>query len=98
MPSRDGTGPDGMGPKFGRCSQNRRGGKRFSTSGTILGTITTALTSVLIKDLTNPNSKIKLLINKVLKSKKIDYNDTQERKVIKPKFEIIEEEKKNEEN
>ena len=95
MPSRDGTGPDGMGPKFGRCFRNRGGGRRISSSGTIFGTILTAITGVLIKDLTNPNSKIKLLINKFVKSKKIDYNNTQERKVIQPEYEIIEEEKKN---
>jgi len=94
MPGRDGTGPDGMGPKFGRGFRNR-GGKRISSSGTIWGTILTAITGTLIKDLTSPNSKVKLLINKFLKSKKISYNNTQERKVIKPEYEIIEEEKKN---
>ena len=93
MPRGDGTGPDGLGPMTGRGSGSRYRGRRLS-KGSIWGTIIAAITGTVIKDLSGPNSKIKKLTRNIFKPKEIEKKDRP--KLIKPEFEVLENEEKDE--
>lgn len=93
MPRGNGKGPDGLGPAtgrgLGRCFRDRKLSK-----GSIWGTIITAITGAVIKDLSGPNSKIKKLTRNFFKPKQIKEEDKP--KLIKPEFEVLESEEKDE--
>ena len=93
MPRGNGTGPDGVGPAtgrgLGRCFRNRKLSK-----GSIWGTIITAITGVVIKDLSSPNSRIKKITRNFFRPKEIERKEKP--KLIKPEFEVLESEEKDE--
>ena len=57
----------------------------------ILGTVITAITGTVVKDLTSENSKIKKLFNKVIHPKQIE-DKQNEKKVINAEFSVVNEE------
>ena len=72
--------------------RNRRNVNQLGKNS-LLGTIITGIAGVVIKDLTNENSKIKKLFNKVIHPKQIE--DKQgEKKVIEAEYSVINNEKK----
>lgn len=93
MPRGDGTGPDGLGPMTGRGKGYRDRNRKLS-KGSIWGTIITAIAGTVIKDLSSPNSKIKKLTRNIFKPKEIEKKDRP--KLIKPEFEVLENEEKDE--
>ncbi|OPX30122.1 MAG: hypothetical protein B1H06_00310 [Candidatus Cloacimonas sp. 4484_143] len=72
--------------------RNRRNVNQLGKNS-LLGTIITGIAGVVIKDLTNENSKIKKLFSKVIHPKQIE--DKQgEKKVIEAEYSVINNEKK----
>ena len=93
MQKGNGTEPDGLGSMTGRGKGYRDRNRKLS-KGSIWGTIITAITGTVIKDLSSPNSKIKKLTRNIFKSKQIEKKDRT--KLIKPEFEVLENEEKDE--
>ena len=58
----------------------------------VIGTVITAIAGTIVKDLTNEDSKIKNLFNKIIRPKQIEEKQD-ERKVIDTEFSVIENEK-----
>ena len=93
MPRGNGTGPDGLGPMTGKGLGRRYRG-RILSKGSIWGTIITAITGTVIKDISSPNSKIKKLTRNIFKPKEIERKEKP--KLIQPEFEVLESEEKDE--
>jgi hypothetical protein len=67
--------------------RNRRNVNRTERS-TLLGTLITAIAGTVVKDLTNENSKIKFLFNKMFHSKQIEDKQKQD-DVIEAEYSVL---------
>jgi len=71
--------------------RNKRNGNSKS-GNSVIGTIVSAITGIIIKDLANEDSRLKMLFSKIIHPQRIKKDS--KNKIIKGEFEIIENKKK----
>jgi hypothetical protein len=100
MPKRDGTGPFGSGPLFGRGRGRCRvlfsmTGNRYTRKAGIIGILVPCIGAV-IRDLVNPNSLLRIVSRKLVGTKKSERFRI--RNAVKTDYVILDDDKANDQS
>lgn len=79
------------GKHYGGFKYRNKRNQSHRGRNSILGMIVTAIAGTVVKDLTNEDSKIKILFNKVIHPKQIE-NESDKKKIIDADFSLIDNE------